>query len=273
MMHVVYSGSNGVFKGIYLSILSILRHTKEDICFYILTMDYKELNDSFLAIDDKKIEDLNSLVKSYNINDSVKKIDVKEIFDRELSNSVNLKTGYTPYTLLRLLIDETELKELDKVLYLDVDTMALKDIKELYYEDLEGYEFGMVLDQVGKYWMNKEYCNSGVFLINLDMCKKMNTLSKCRDLINRKRFIMVDQSALQKVVTYKKILDPKYNEQYKIKENTVIKHFCKNLIWLPFFHTRNIKQWQIDKVHDKLKIHQFDQEYELYNEYERGIKR
>ena len=61
------------------------------------------------------------------------------------------------------------------------------------------------------------------------------------------------------------ILDRKFNEQRTPVADTVVKHFNKGIKWIPFFHIYNIKQWQIDKVHKKLKIFCFDDIYEEYN--------
>lgn len=57
----------------------------------------------------------------------------------ELMNSTNKNTKFTPYTLLRLYIDDEVFSSLDKrLLYMDIDTMCFGDIKELYNFDLKG---------------------------------------------------------------------------------------------------------------------------------------
>ena len=38
----------------------------------------------------------------------------------------------------------------------------------------------------------------------------------------------------------------------------MIQHFAKTIIWFPFFHTRNIKPWQVDELHGVLHCHEFD---------------
>ena len=54
----------------------------------------------------------------------------------------------------------------------------------------------------------------------------------------------------------------KFNEQRTIKEDTVIKHFCKGIKFYLFIpRVYNYNQWQRDKVHKKLKIHDFDDIY------------
>jgi len=86
-------------------------------------------------------------------------------------------------------------------------------------------------------------------------------------MVNKKKMIMPDQSALNKHGK-KKFLPFRFNEQRKIKEDTVVKHFCKGIVFfLPFgFHIYNIKLWQIDDVHKRLKITYFDDIYEEFAE-------
>ena len=76
------------------------------------------------------------------------------------------------------------------------------------------------------------------------------------------------ESALNKYGK-KKYIPFRFNEQRKIKENTIIKHFCKGIVFfLPFgFHIYNIKQWNREKVHKSLKIFMFDDIYERVDKY------
>ena len=98
--------------------------------------------------------------------------------------------------------------------------------------------------------------------MNLKQMRQDNLLEKCRNMVNKTRMLMPDQTALNKYGK-KKYLPFKFNEQRKIKADTVIKHFCKGIVFfLPFgFHIYNIKQWQRNKVHESLKIFMFDDIY------------
>lgn len=58
----------------------------------------------------------------------------------------------------------------------------------------------------------------------------------------------------------------RFNEQRDIKKDTVVKHFCRGIFWLPFFHIYNIKQWERDAVHKRLKIHYYDDIYDQYDQ-------
>ena len=46
--------------------------------------------------------------------------------------------------------------------------------------------------------------------------------------------------------------------------STVVCHFCKRLLWKPYPHTENYKQWNIEEVHNILKCHAFDDDLNEY---------
>lgn len=77
---------------------------------------------------------------------------------------------------------------------------------------------------------------------------------------------MPDQSALHRLGKRRMYLPRRFNEQRGIRSDTVVKHFCRGIRWFPFFHLYDIKQWERDAVHKKLKISFFD---DLYEEYDR----
>ena len=77
--------------------------------------------------------------------------------------------------------------------------------------------------------------------------------------------LFADQDAIYRSTTKKKILPRIYNEQSSFtREDTIICHFCKRLMWLPYPHTENFKQWQVDEIHKELKCHTFDKDLEEY---------
>ena len=56
----------------------------------------------------------------------------------------------------------------------------------------------------------------------------------------------------------------RYNDQKFLHRHTIVRHFSKRLFWLPYPHTENIKQWQVDEVHKIFRYHQFDDILEEY---------
>lgn len=76
---------------------------------------------------------------------------------------------------------------------------------------------------------------------------------------------MPDQTALNKSAKKRKI-PAKYNNQGKIKDDTVFKHFTTYFKFFPYIKTVTIKPWESEKLHNKLKIFEFD---DILKSYER----
>lgn len=265
MINIVYAGNDKVFKGMLLSAMSIIKSCEQPLNIFILTMDIESRGNKYQQVSDKQILLLEGILQDKNPDSKVKKVNLSEMFKTHFSNSPNKNTEYTPFALLRLFLDiMPEVKDIDKTIYLDVDTMVTADISQLYDIDLASNEFGVVLDYMGKFWIAKDYFNSGIMLLNLKEIRETGLMIKSRDLVNKKWLKLPDQSALYRMSIRRMYLPYRFNEQREIKSDTVVKHFCKGIKWLPFFHLYNIKQWDITNVHKKLKIHDFD---DIYSEY------
>lgn len=260
MISLMYTGNDKVFKGILLSTLSIIKHTIEPININILTMTI----DNFKPISEEMVSILDKVVKEKNKDSFVKLYDITDIFVKEMSDSKNLNNFYTPYCLLRLFSDLVDLPT--KIIYLDTDTMINKDIKGFYDIDVSNYEFAGVVDRLGRWFIDLNYINSGVLLLNLEKIRETNLFSKTREMIKVKKMAFPDQSALNKLKTSYLKIPSIYNNQGYMKDNTVVKHFCKSIRFLPFYHTINVKQWDVENVHKKLKIHMYDDLYIKYEE-------
>lgn len=262
MINICYSGNKGIFEGLLLAVMSLAKTTEEELCVHVLTMDLTNENPKFAPFSEEQFEILNKIVKEKNPKSRVLKVDVTNEYIEHLSKGKNHKNGYTPYATLRLLLDLIP-NAPDKMIYMDVDTMCCSDIKQLDEIDVEGYDFASCKDYMGRFWIRPTYCNSGVLLMNIKHMKESKLFEKCRKMVFKKKMLMPDQTALNKYGK-RKYLPFKFNEQRKIKPDTVVKHFCKGIVFfLPFgFHIYNIKQWNREKVHKSLKIFCFDDLYE-----------
>lgn len=144
-------------------------------------------------------------------------------------------------------------KDLDKVLYLDCDTLIRGNLDELFSLDLTGKYLAGVKDVwgVSKYvkrlgMKSGVYVNSGMLLFNCDYCRKEHFFDKVVDFAknNAKIIEFCDQDSINKVVDeHKLVISPKYNlmdtwwrggyyefegkeeaEYLQSKENPVIAH-------------------------------------------------
>ncbi len=267
MIPVCYCGNKGIFHGIVLSALSVIEYTDESVDFYILTMEIPELNPRFLSITEEQAAALEYIVKKKNSRNSVRLIDTSDLYRKYFYHGKNDKSGYTPYSFLRLFLDLMDVP--DKMLYLDADTMCCADIKQLYDIDIEKYEFAAVRDKVGHVFIRYSYCNAGVLLLNMPYIRRTGLFARARIRIKNKKMFMPDQTSINFLCESKLVLGYRFNEQRAIKPDTVIKHFCKGFVWIgPFFYLYNYKQWERDTVHKKLKTDVFDKIYAEYDAFD-----
>lgn len=270
-MNILYCGDKNIEDGLLISILSLLKNVKEQLNIYIMTMNMKIQDKEYLAVPDTSIKYLDNLVKEKNKDSFVVKLDATDKFMDELPKE-NLETRFTPFCMLRLYADLfPELP--DKMLYLDGDVICRQDINDLYNEDIENYELAGVLDYYGKWFFKRkfykfDYLNSGVLLLNLKMIRKTGLFRKCRKACVTQNMFMPDQSAINKLAVAKKKLPRKYNEQRRLHKNTVIQHFTTSFRLFPWLHTLTVKPWQVDKVHEKLKLHEYD---DILEEYQKTV--
>lgn len=259
MINILFSGNEKVFDGMLTCMLSIFKRseTKEPFSFYIMTMDVSYLKPEYTAISDSQITFLDKVIKSYNPENQIKKIDVSPLYQKEFAACPNEGCYCSPYTLLRLFADEVEGLP-DKILYLDVDILLNRDISLLYNIDVSEVEYAAARDHYGKYLINPNYVNAGVLLFNMKKCRETGLFTKARELIKVKKLVFADQSAIIRNTTSKKMLPQRFNDQKFLWKHTVVRHFSKRLFWLPYPHTANIKQWHVSLVHKIFHYYQFD---------------
>lgn len=95
--------------------------------------------------------------------------------------------------------------------------------------------------------------------------RETKLLYKARNLIRERKLLFADQDAIFWSTTKKLILPRIYNEQSKFnKKDTIVCHFCKRLMFLPYPHTENFKQWNVEEVHKVLKCYYFDDDLNEY---------
>ena len=259
MINILYSGNSGVFDGTLTTSLSILKRTDttEPFTFYIYTMDVSHIKPSYTPISEAECAFLDGLVKEYNPENRVVRIDVTELYEKELGGSPNEGAYCSPYTLLRLLADLVDGMP-DKLLYLDVDILFNRDVRLLWDTDLTGYEYAAARDHYGKYLIHPNYINAGVLLFNMPECRRTRLFEKARRELWKRKLVFADQSALIRATEKKKMLPQRFNDQKFLHRHTVVRHFSKRLFWLPYPHTDNIKGWQVSRVHKTFRYYTFD---------------
>ena len=260
MIALLYCGNRAVFPGMLLSLLSVTEHCKAPLWVHILTMDLTDTDARFTPVTEKQAAFLETMLQKVNGESRVTLHDCGTLYRETLADSPNAATGYTPYTLLRLLIDRLPTLP-ERLLYLDTDTVALADITPLYNFDLAGREFAAARDFLGKFFIHPRYMNAGVMLFSLPALRESDLLTKARALCCRKKFPFPDQDVLNRLARRKRFLPRRFNEQFRERDDTVIRHFSKTIRLFPVFHTVNVKPWDIDGIHAQYHTTRYDALY------------
>ncbi len=259
-MNILFCGDRYIENGVLIAMLSLLKRTDREIRVYILTASLETERKSYVAVSKQFGEFLEGILREKNSDSKVFVIDITEIFKTQLPLN-NMDTRFTPMCMLRLfadLVDELP----DKILYLDNDVIITRDINEFYSTDMSNFEICGVLDYYGSWFFKKhilrrDYLNSGVLLLNMPKIKKSELFLRCRAMCSDKKMFMPDQSALNKLAV-KKTAERKFNEQRKLKKDTVIQHFTTSFRFFPIFKIVSVKPWQVERMHSELKLFEYD---------------
>ena len=135
-MNILYCGDKNIEDGLIISVLSLLKNVRTNLNVYVLTINSNTWNLS--GVTDKCIAILDSKMKLVNKENTITKIDITKIFEKEIPVR-NMKTRFTPCCMLRLFADEVSDLP-DKILYLDNDVICRQDCQEFYNQDMEKYE-------------------------------------------------------------------------------------------------------------------------------------
>lgn len=189
----------------------------------------------------RKNQDKICELKKQFSNFSVEFIETKGNTYIENINNRNDVTHVTLATYNRLLIPEIKLN-IDKAIYLDVDTIVLKDILDFYKQDLRDSSIGVVADSVPPKHINQVkddigmkqdsvYFNAGVLLIDCKRCREQNAVNKMFEIASKKqdKLHMADQDILNIFFENKKVLlDSSFNVLYK-HNSPHIRHFIGDI--------------------------------------------
>lgn len=254
---VLLCGNAGVFDGMVICTLSIVKYHRAPLDLYVFTMDLSDIDPAYRPVTAEQCALLASVLRAANPVSRVRSVDCRAYYLETLANAPNQNTQYTPYSFLRLYADRVP-EMPPKLIYLDTDTVLCDDIAKLWAQDTGRAEFGAVRDYYGCRFFGINYLNSGVLLLNLPRIRETGLFRRALALCREKKIFLADQTALNRLAKKKKVLPRRFNEQHRRRADTVIRHFSMAILWFPRFHTRNIKPWQVDALHGTLGIYDFD---------------
>ena len=264
MMNLLYCGNEGVFDGVLTSALSVVHRLNKPrpLTIYLYTMELTRLSPNYTPLTQRHASFLEDALRRHNPDTQVILYDVTTLYETHLRENANESCYCSPYTLLRLLADLLPMP--DKLLYLDADVMLNKDAGLLYDIDVSTVEYAAARDHYGKFLIQPNYINAGVLLFNMKKCRDTDIFEKARALLRVKKLTFADQSALIRATTSRKVLPHYFNDQKFLYKSTVVRHFSKRMFYLPYPHTENVKQWHIQRVHDKFGYTCFDDVLDEY---------
>lgn len=269
-MNVLFCGDGNIADGVVISVISLLKNTHETLNIYILTASFETGSTISKALESTFAEKLKKYVQNKNPANSVTLIDITDIFV-ENPPIANIRTRFTPFCMLRLYADLIPQLP-DKIMYLDNDVICRKSPYEFYNTPITDFEIAGCLDYYGSHFFKKklfkkDYINSGVLLLNLAKIRKTGLFERCREYCKNNQMFMPDQTAINKLSKHKKICKRKFNEQRKLKNDTVFQHFTTSFRFFPYFHTVSVKPWNIEGMHKILKLYEYDNILEEFSNY------
>lgn len=168
-INVMYASDDNFVEVMATSIVSLLENNKS---YYI---DIYIVSDN---ISYKNKELINSMVLTYE-NCKIVFVEMPDL-DEIIGETVDIKR-YAKSMFSRILVGSLCPAELEKILYIDCDTMILGDVSEIYFDNLQGKVFGAVNDCRNIRYNNNlgmkkasVYINTGVLIINLSEYREKN---------------------------------------------------------------------------------------------------
>lgn len=161
-MNVLYTTNDRFVDKVAAGICSVFENNREvrDLTVYIIGQNISEKNQAGF----RKME------KRYNRRICLIPLgDLSGYFDFEFDT-----LGWDPVILARLLLDQLLPEDVDRILYLDGDTINIRGLEKLWETDLEGCAVGACIEatidrkrkaQLGM--QDAPYINSGVLLFDL----------------------------------------------------------------------------------------------------------
>lgn len=206
-MNILITPDNNVVIPTCVMLHSI-RHSTPDERITIHLMHYELYDESLKTIQDE-CDKLNFELLTYKYNDINIEILYKAMPQGDLTHSA----------LLRCFLADTLPKNLNRVLYLDIDLVVVASLSELYHMDLNGKIAGVVGDCKDQSYEDYEHIedmpfNSGVMLIDLEKWRSNSVTKEVTKYMmqNPEMCNFHDQTALNVVIKGKvKYLHPKWN--------------------------------------------------------------
>lgn len=210
-MYVIYHSSDSFAEVTGVSMISLFENNKQMRNIHVLYIQR--------GMSDKNKKALEKIANKY-----ARELEFMEM--PKWSEKLNIelkscKSGWLGFGYNRLFLTEYIPKDINKVLYLDSDTIIEASLEKLWNTNLEGYYMAGVDDCLSSKYRdivgltdNGTYCNAGMLLINLKKWREDEITDRFIQMIceNNGYFVFNEQSILNSLFSGTvKILPQKYN--------------------------------------------------------------
>lgn len=210
-MNIMYAADDVYAEIMAVSILSLLESNAQvnEISFYIITDEISSLN----------IQRLQKMIESYRRKVIfIEKPDIRRKLGVELKT---LRWSDSAYSRLFLCEIFQEYPDVEKLLYLDCDTLIVSSLQKLWETDIDDYLGAACLECMGNMhkWIvgakkTDNYINTGMLLLNVRKWIKDDIEKKASDFIKKYKgkTEYVDQGVINGTISnYFKLVSPRYN--------------------------------------------------------------
>lgn len=224
MKAAVYAGTKNLYPDMLTAAKSIATNSSVDAIYLLIETDYFP----------------------YYIPSYVKPINVSKQTYFPIG-CPNVYTRWTFMTLMRCALSKY-FPDLDRILWLDVDTIVREDIDALWDLDMKDYCIAGVMEPE-KSTPEKPYINAGVMMLNLEKLREDGMDDILIKALNTKQYPFADQDCINDICQDKILLIPStYNSNYytELFETPKIRHFANEFKWrdkLMVHYYRN-KNWK-----------------------------
>ncbi len=222
MKAAVYAGTKNLYSDMVTAAKSLTKNSDVDTIYYLIE------SDSFPYYLPPHVKTINVSSQRYFPN-----------------NGPNVYKKWTYMTLMRCAL--SKYLSIDRILWLDDDTVVLDNIDELWDLDMDEFYFAGCIEPK-KSAIEKPYINAGVMLINLKKLRDDGMDNKLINALNSKKYEFADQDCVNDIC-YDKILQISsvynVNDYTEPCENPKIRHFAAEKNWREniILHQFRDKNW------------------------------
>ena len=244
-MNILYTVNDKFVPQLATGICSVCENNSQEktIHFYVFSLGITEQNK----------EKLEQLVEKYKRVVSIIEIeDMRNYLDFEFDT-----LGWNPVILARLFMSKILPADVEKILYMDGDTIVCRSLNELWNYDLKGKTLGMSVEPTADRQrknalglQNYYYHNSGVLLVDLNKWREIKAEELIVDFYRKRegKLFAADQDAINGALKDEICpLPPKYN-YCNIYDQYPYRFLCKLMRPMTYFSEAEFKDSQKNPV-------------------------